>query len=69
HLVSRKPQRIRVDGVPFTFAEGETIHTESSYKYTPAEFQALADAAGYSVERTWTDADEMFSVYYLCVAT
>ena len=62
-------QRIRVDGVPFTFAEGETIHTESSYKYTPTEFHALADAAGYSVERTWTDADQMFSVYYLRVAT
>ncbi|MGH8512569.1 MAG: L-histidine N(alpha)-methyltransferase, partial [Gammaproteobacteria bacterium] len=38
-------------------------------KYTPAELHALAEAAGYSVERTWTDADEMFSVYYLRVAT
>jgi len=69
HLVSRKAQRIRVDGVPFTFAERETIHTESSYKYTPAEFYALADTAGYKVERTWTDPDQMFSVYYLRVAT
>ncbi|MGH8508727.1 MAG: L-histidine N(alpha)-methyltransferase [Gammaproteobacteria bacterium] len=68
HLVSRKPQRIRVDGVAFTFAEGETIHTESSYKYTPAEFHALAGAAGYRVERIWTDPEQMFGVLYLRVA-
>ncbi|MGH8513730.1 MAG: L-histidine N(alpha)-methyltransferase, partial [Gammaproteobacteria bacterium] len=50
-------------------AQGETIHTESSYKYTPAELHALAGAAGYSVECTWTDPDQMFSLFYLRVTT
>ncbi|MGH8627773.1 MAG: L-histidine N(alpha)-methyltransferase [Gammaproteobacteria bacterium] len=69
HLASRKAQRIRVDDVSFAFAEGETIHTENSYKYTLTEFCALADAAGYSVERAWTDQNEMFGEHYLRRAT
>lgn len=67
-LVSCKPQHIRVNSVFFSFEAGESIHTENSYKYTVDEFQTLARAAGYAVERTWTDADDMFSVHYLRVA-
>jgi dimethylhistidine N-methyltransferase len=67
HLVSRKAQRVHVDGRYFSFARDESIHTENSYKYTVAEFHALAHAAGYAVERTWTDRNEMFSVHYLQV--
>jgi probable methyltransferase len=67
-LVSCKPQHIRINSVFFSFETGESIHTENSYKYTVAEFQTLARAAGYAVERTWTDADEMFSVHYLSIA-
>ncbi len=68
HLVSRKAQRVRVDGRYFIFARDESIHTENSYKYTVTEFHALACAAGYAIERTWTDPNEMFSVHYLRVA-
>jgi L-histidine Nalpha-methyltransferase len=68
HLVSRKPQRIRLHGSSFALAEGERIHTENSYKYTVEEFRTLAHRAGYAVERTWTDAGQMFSVHYLRIA-
>jgi dimethylhistidine N-methyltransferase len=68
HLVSREPQRLRIDGGEFALAQGETIHTENSYKYSIAEFHVLARAAGYAVEKTWTDVDDLFSVHYLSVA-
>src|ERR1700692_1563933 len=32
HLISRKPQSVRVLGRSFSFRAGESIHTESSYK-------------------------------------
>ena len=34
HLVSRRDQVVRVGGVRFFFAAGESIHTENSYKYS-----------------------------------
>lgn len=68
HLVSRRRQQMELDDVRFPFVAGESIHTESSYKYTVAEFQALSRSAGYDVERTWTDAQGLFSVHYLRVS-
>jgi dimethylhistidine N-methyltransferase len=68
HLVSRRPQRIQIRGERFSFAAGETIHTENSYKYTVDEFYALSRAASLSVERTWVDPQQLFSVHYLRAA-
>lgn len=65
HLVSRRPQQIRIEDRVFRFAAGETIHTENSYKYTAVEFQALARRAGFAPARVWTDAAGLFSVHYL----
>jgi dimethylhistidine N-methyltransferase len=65
HLVARRRQRIGIDGADFAFEAGETIHTENSYKYSVAEFQALAAAAGFRGTRTWTDPELLFSVHYL----
>jgi len=47
HLVSEREQTVQVDGRRFAFAAGESIHTENSYKYTPASFGALAREAGF----------------------
>ena len=44
------------------FADGETIHTENSYKYSTAEIEALAAAAGMTLERQWFDSGGRFSV-------
>ena len=65
HLVSRRPQTVPVDGHRFAFAEGESIVTEHSYKYTLEEFRQLAAGAGLEVARSWTDARHWFSVHYL----
>lgn len=66
HLVSRKKQTVRLNGHPIHLDAGECIWTESSYKYTPAEFAHLAAQAGLRVARVWTDPDNLFSVHYLC---
>ena len=68
HLISQADQTVTVAGDHFAFRQGETIFTESSYKYTLAEFHSLAAAGGWHIERTWTDERQWFSVQYLrCV--
>jgi dimethylhistidine N-methyltransferase len=44
------------------FAEGERIHTESSYKYRLADFTALLEGAGFGGAETWTDEQGWFAV-------
>jgi dimethylhistidine N-methyltransferase len=68
HLVSRADQHVRVGGKPFAIAEGESIRTEYSYKYSRAELRDLAAAGGFVVRRTWTDDREYFGVMYMEVA-
>lgn len=65
HLVSQGPQRVTVGGQEFAFAEGESIWTESSYKFGMREFAALAALAGWRCERVWSDERAWFSVQYL----
>ncbi|MDP6574438.1 MAG: L-histidine N(alpha)-methyltransferase [Rhodospirillales bacterium] len=68
HLVSTRAQTAEVAGRTFAFAEGETIHTENSYKYGVDEFRDLARRAGFTPVKAWTDARDLFSVHYLSVA-
>ena len=68
HLVSRCTQVIRLGNESFTLAEGETIHTENSYKYTAHEFQQLARAAGWHLKTTWSDHEGLFDVHYLSLS-
>ena len=67
HLRSTTEQTVTVAGEPFSFEEGETIHTEYSYKYTLDEFADLVGEAGFSVEQVWTDDRSYFSVQYCTV--
>ena len=65
HLISRKAQTARILGRSFAFRAGESIHTESSYKYSLDRFTALARGSGWTPTASWTDADGMFSVHAL----
>lgn len=65
HLISRKAQTARVLGHAIPFRTGETIHTESSYKYSAERFMALARGSGWAPRATWTDPDGMFAVHAL----
>lgn len=66
HLESLCEQTVTVSGRSFVFGAGERMHTENSCKYSVAEFQRLAQAAGFRPEQVWVDAASLFSVHLLC---
>jgi uncharacterized SAM-dependent methyltransferase len=68
HLVSRGRQVVRVGEAVFTFEDGESVHTESSYKYTIEGFTRLAGEAGWVRRRAWVDERGWFGVFYLTAA-
>jgi dimethylhistidine N-methyltransferase len=63
HLESRRAQTVAIRelGIEVPFAEGETIHTESSYKFDREQIAALAADTGFEVRKTWTDSEERFA--------
>ena len=68
HLVSRESQVVTLNGSSIRFDKGETLHTENSYKYTQEDFTGLSEAAGLVLEKSWLDANKLFSIHYLTVA-
>jgi dimethylhistidine N-methyltransferase len=65
HLVSLKDQTVCIGDRDISFTQGESIWTESSYKYALDDFAYLAKGAGFTVEHVWTDPRSLFSVQYL----
>jgi dimethylhistidine N-methyltransferase len=65
HLVSLRDQKVTVAGEYVRFETGETIWTESSYKYDREMLELLVDSAGFRLTRLWTDAAEQFWVALL----
>jgi len=65
HLVSRATQQVHLLGQAFYFSEGETIHTENSYKYSVDEFRDLAARAGFASDTVWVDSEQLFSIHLL----
>lgn len=68
HLVSQANQRVQIGDTAVRFRAGETIHTECSYKYSLEDFDCLAQRSGWTVQRVWTDPQQLFSVQYLTAA-
>jgi dimethylhistidine N-methyltransferase len=62
HLVSGEAQVVRVAGRTFGFEGGETLHTESAYKWEPRSFDVLAAIAGWTPEAAFTDERAWFAV-------
>jgi dimethylhistidine N-methyltransferase len=67
HLVSRVKQTVALCGERFTLEEGESLHTENSYKFTIDGLRALAQRAGFRPGPVWTDPERLFSVHWLHV--
>jgi L-histidine N-alpha-methyltransferase len=65
HLESLREQTVRIPSLDLEieFAEGETIHTENSYKYRLGEVEKLLGAAGFVNPQRWRDEDGWFAVY------
>lgn len=69
HLESTRAQSVTVDalGIQVAFRAGETIHTESSIKYTLPRVERLLERAGFALDHTYFDAQERFATH-LCRA-
>lgn len=65
HLMSRRRQQVVVDGQAFELDEGDTLHTENSYKFTIDGLRTLALKAGFQPGPVWTDEDRLFCVHWL----
>jgi dimethylhistidine N-methyltransferase len=62
HLEARRDTVVRWHGGERRFGEGERIHTENSYKYTPDTFAGLLREADYELAHRWTDERGWFMV-------
>ncbi|HEY6897447.1 MAG TPA: L-histidine N(alpha)-methyltransferase [Rhodocyclaceae bacterium] len=65
HLMCAAPQQVSLYGQGFRLHEGDSIHTEDSYKYSIEGFQALAADCGFAPEAVWCDPQQLFSVHWL----
>jgi dimethylhistidine N-methyltransferase len=64
HLEAKSVQRVNWPGGGRTFAAGERIHTENSYKYRQADAIALLEQAGFEATRVWSDAQCPFAIIH-----
>lgn len=64
HLVSRREQRVRVPaaGLDLVMGEGESIRTETSYKYEPDTILAEGTRAGFARGTQWIDPEARFAL-------
>lgn len=65
HLVSRGRQTVSVGGARFTFEDGESLHTECSYKWDLRALEQLARRAGLVVREVFCDERRRFGVLVL----
>ncbi len=63
HLAALRDVGFTIAGRSFAMAEGETIHTENSYKYGLEEARLMARASGWEPMAHWTDKDGLFALH------
>ncbi len=64
YLEARTDVKVIWPGGERQFIQGERIHTENSYKYTPASFLSLLTQAGFGKASVWRDAQDWFAVIH-----
>ncbi len=67
HLVSLRQQTICVGALNrrFAFAQGESIHTENSHKYSLSGMASLCGSAGLGIQEFWQDEKEWYGLLLL----
>ena len=67
YLQSRCDQHISIESLGFTasFARGERLHMESSYKFDNADIKALAASCGFTLSKSWHDQEDRYSLQLL----
>jgi len=65
HLVSMRDQRVRIGDLELDidFRQGESIHTENCYKYSPARMESLLADHGFHVLCRFTDPHDQFCIF------
>jgi uncharacterized SAM-dependent methyltransferase len=63
HLRAREAHEVRIEKIDLDahFRIGETIWTESSYKYSLEDVVRMAEATGFRAERQWVDEEWPFA--------
>lgn len=62
HLVAQRDVDFEIEGVPFHFARGSSIHTENSHKYGQRGARLLLLAGGWTPIAEWCDEAGDFAV-------
>jgi dimethylhistidine N-methyltransferase len=62
HLESLLPQTVHIAGHRIHFDQGDTIHTENSYKFTDAALEAQLARSGFTPTRTFHDPTRSFAL-------
>jgi L-histidine N-alpha-methyltransferase len=65
HLISTRNQTVNIAGHRIEFREAESIHTENSYKHTPAKLMSIGRDAGWETWKVWKDHAGLFGVVLL----
>jgi L-histidine Nalpha-methyltransferase len=65
HLISTRDQTVQLGHRGIGFREGESIHTENSYKHTPERLIEIAGKAGWETRKVWKDHAGLFGVILL----
>ena len=69
HLVSLKKQEVKMGDHLFTLEEGETLHTENSYKFSIDGIQKMARSQGLETGPVWTDPQRWFGLLWFNIPT
>jgi dimethylhistidine N-methyltransferase len=65
HLDCLEDHVVHVADEEIAIRKGESIWTESSYKYSIPDFQDVAVQAGCVPSKLWTDDRDLFSIHFL----
>jgi dimethylhistidine N-methyltransferase len=69
HLEARADLDVTWQSERRSFARGERIHTENSYKYTQAGFIGLLEQSGFTLAHAWSDPAGWFAVIHARAAS
>ena len=67
HILSKQKQEVFISSLnkKISLEKNETIHTESSYKYSSDEIDRLAKRAGFSIENKFFDKNNWYELVLL----
>ena len=60
-------QTVKILNKKIKLRQGESIHTENSYKYSVNSFKSLAESSGFKIKKVMTDQKAFFGIFVLKV--